>query len=582
MKWSCAHIPTLREKPQEAEVVSHQLMLRAAMMRKVASGIYSYMPLGWRVIRKMEDIIRQEMEAAGAQEVSLPVVQPKELWDETGRWSLYGKAMARVTDRHDNEFCLQPTSEEAVTDMLRRDLKSYRQLPMNLFQIQTKFRDEIRPRFGIMRGREFIMKDAYSFDIDEASARESYQQMQKAYRRIFTRTGLEFRPVEADTGDIGGNDSEEFMVLAASGEDEIISCSKCDYAANQEKATSKIELPAAGAAAEPHEFATPGLKTIEDLAKSLGKDRSDMMKTMIATDSKQKIIVTLVRGDHELNEVKLSALLSKELGMQGVRIARDDELEEWKLPKGSLGPYQFPKPHLVVVDDAINLEAAYVTGANKDGFHFGNVVLSRDCKVKLQSTIRNVTAGEACVRCGSALESYRGIEVGHVFYLGTKYSKAMSLKVANEQKSESLVEMGCYGIGVGRSVAACIEQNHDEFGIVWPRSLAPYELGIVSLDSGEASELAQKFYELFRSKGLDVIWDDRDLSPGVKMKDMELIGVPYQIVLGNRGLKNREFEWKIRKGNQKEMKALDQIEDVVMAAFRNEDAELQKKLEALV
>lgn len=588
MKWSSYHLPTLREAPQEAEVISHQLMMRAGMIRRISSGIYSYMPYGWRAIRKMEAIIREEMDAAGALEVQLPFVQPRELWDESGRWSLYGKELGRMKDRHDNEYCLQPTSEEAVTDLLRRDLKSYRQLPVNLYQIQTKFRDEIRPRFGVMRCREFIMKDAYSFDIDETSAKQSYQKMRQAYRRIFTRTGLDFRAVEADTGAIGGNSSEEFMVLASSGEGEIISCTKCHYAANQEMAHSVVPVSSEKATGTPEEFATPGLKSIEDLASSLKCSASALAKSMIVTDGKVIVLVVL-RGDHELNLVKLEALLSREKKITGLRLARDDEMQAWELPKGSLGPHQFSKPHLLIVDTALSMDAPYVVGANRDGYHFRNVVFSRDTKAAdpkaletksvLYAVIRDVKVGESCPRCGQPLRSDRGIEVGHVFYLGKKYSKSMKLQFTSEKGAEDLVEMGCYGIGVGRTVAACIEQNHDEWGIVWPLSLAPFPLGISFLGEGEVVGVSAKLYDEFRRLGFEVIYDDRQMSAGVKLKDLDLVGVPIQVIVGDRALKQGQVEIKLRKGNQKILVPQDQVLSSVKKIFEEEQSKVLRLLD---
>lgn len=575
MRWSKAHIPTLRDAPQDAEVISHKLMMRAGMMRKLAAGIYSFLPLGWKVIFKLENIIREEMNRAGAQEVQLPVVQPKELWEESGRWSLYAKEMARLKDRHENEFCLQPTSEEAITDLVRRDIKSYRQLPVNLYQIQTKFRDEIRPRFGVMRGREFIMKDAYSFDFDESGAIKSYEEMRKAYRRIFTRSGLEFKPVDADTGAIGGSKSEEFTVLAESGEDEIVSCDSCHYGANQEKAVGVVPLPSSKNSAALEEFATPGLKTIEDLAKFLKVETHTLMKTMIATDAEGRLIVILLRGDHELHEIKLSSLLAKHRGLKHIRLATDAELANWKLPKGSLGPAKVAvegvKEILILADDAISLESDYVCGANRDGFHFRNLVLKRDAKVDFVGTLRHVKAGEKCAQCKTGtLKVVRGIEVGHVFYLGRKYSEAMKCEVLDEAGKLRPIEMGCYGIGVGRTVAACIEQNNDKDGILWPLSMAPYELAIVSLGQGAPTDEAKKIYDHMLSEGIDVIWDDRDLSPGVKLKDCDLIGIPYQVVVGERGLKQNQIEWKIRRGGLKELKPLEGAKEFISNFIRNE------------
>ncbi len=577
MRWSRYHLPTLREAPQEAEVVSHKLMMRAGMIRRIASGIYSSMPYGWRALLKMSQIIREELDRSGALEVQLPFVQPRELWEEAGRWGIYGKELGRLRDRHDNEYCLQPTSEEAVTDLLRRDLKSYRQLPVNLYQIQTKFRDEIRPRFGVMRGREFIMKDAYSFDVDEASARKSYQQMRQAYRRIFIRTGLDFRPVEADTGAIGGNSSEEFMVLAQSGEAEIISCTKCDYAANQEMAKSKVEPHAPEKAGSPEKFATPNLKSIEDLAKSLKLDASRLAKSMIVTDGKV-IILVLIRGDHELNLIKLEAFLSREKSISGIRLARDDEMKEWGLPAGSLGPYQFPKPHLLVVDEALSLETPYVVGANEDGFHYRNVVISRDGRSALRSFVRDVKAGESCTRCAAPLQSHRGIEVGHVFYLGTKYSKAMKLTFTSEKGSEDLVEMGCYGIGVGRTVAACIEQNHDEWGIIWPVSLAPFPIGVSFLGEGEVVQAAEKFYTELSEAGFEVLFDDRQLSAGVKLKDIDLVGVPIQLIVGDRAYKDGKCEIKLRRGGQKETLPLKDAVARIKELYQSEHQKIKDRL----
>lgn len=576
MRWSAAHIPTLRDAPQDAEIVSHQLMMRAGFIRKLASGIYSFLPLGWKVLFKMEKIIREEMNRAGAQEVLLPFVQPKEIWEESGRWSLYAKEMARLKDRHENDFCLQPTSEEAIVDLARRDIRSYRQLPQNFYQIQTKFRDETRPRFGLMRCREFIMKDAYSFDLSEKAAFESYEKMRVAYRRIFTRAGLQFKPVDADTGAIGGSKSEEFTVLAASGEDEIVSCSQCSYGANQEKAIGKAELSSEKTTEAFSAFPTPGLKTIEDLAKSLKTSASKLLKTMIATDSEGRCLVVLLRGDHEIHEVKLQAAFKD---LSGVRLATDVELQNWKLPKGSLGPANFPKVGkevLVVADEALSMDAPYVVGANIEDQHFKNVVLKRDVPNLCQKFLRKVVAGEKCANCGGALEIHRGIEVGHVFYLGKKYSEAMKLKVLGEDGKDLTVEMGCYGIGVGRTVAAAIEQNHDKDGIIWPLSLAPYEVGIVSLGEGRPVEEAKKLYDAFLDEGFDAIWDDRELSPGVKLKDMDLIGVPFQIVVGEKGLKNEQVEFRIR-GRSKDFLPLKDAFSAVSAKMKEEFQNLETR-----
>lgn len=581
MRWSKHHIPTLRESPSDAEVVSHQLMLRAGMIRKLASGVYSFLPLGWKVIRRMENIIREEMDRSGALEVSLPIVQPRSLWDESGRWELYGKSLARFTDRHENEFCLQPTSEEVIVDLARRDLKSYKQLPIHLYQIQTKFRDEIRPRFGVMRSREFIMKDAYSFDLTEEAALQSYEEMRGVYRRIFMRTGLKFRPVEADTGEIGGLASEEFVVLAESGEDEIVSSESGTYAANQEKAQAFYDHPQLDLPPAVENFKTPGAKTIDDLHQQFGVKTADSIKTMIGTDGAgKKIIVLLLRGDHELNEVKVGTHLSKEYKIKGFRLAREDELEKWELPKGSLGPVDFPKPHILVADNALSPYAPYVCGANKEGVHLKNVCLRRDAKVKSFVTIHNVLPNELAPDGSGPLRTDRGIEVGHVFYLGTKYSKAMKLEVNAESGGLLPLQMGCYGIGVARTVAACIEQNHDQWGIIWPLSLSPYEVSVISLGEGRAKEEAQKIYEGLLQKGYDVIFDDRDLSPGVKLKDSDLVGLPYQVIVGDRGLANEEVEFKIRRENQKTRVALSSIVDHVVSQLENEKDRLRRELAA--
>ncbi len=562
MKWSRSHIPTLREAPQEAEIISHKLMLRAGLIRKLASGIYDYLPIGVKVLHKLQTIIRNEMNAAGAQEVLLPYVQPRELWEEAGRWQLYGKELGRFKDRHEHEFCLQPTSEEVITDLVRRDVRSYRQLPLNLYQIQTKFRDEIRPRFGVMRSREFLMKDAYSFDLDEKSAFESYESMRKAYRRIFTRTGLKFKAVDADTGAIGGSRSEEFSVLAQSGEDEIVACTKCDYGANQEKALGRVDVIQGASTQNSYSLLpTPGLKTIQDLSKSTGFAEKDLVKTMIATDSDAHIIVVLLRGDHEVQEIKLANLLSQKKGLKGVRLATDAELQTWNLPKGSLGPVEFPKAAIVVADDAISFENATICGANKDGFHFKDIVLKRDAKVDISGVLRKVQSKESCIHCGGELELMRGIEVGHVFYLGQKYSKAMKLEVTDEAGKSIPVEMGCYGIGVGRTLAACIEQNNDKDGIVWPLALAPYEVAVISLGEGEPLKVAQKYYEALREKGVDVIWDDRIASPGVKLKDVDLVGIPFQIIVGEKGLAKNEVEFKVRATGKKDFVSTSEVVD---------------------
>jgi prolyl-tRNA synthetase len=548
MLYSRSFIPTLKETPSDAEVISHQLMLRAGMIRKLAAGIYNYLPLGLRSIRKFEGIVREEMDRAGALELLMPSVQPAELWQESTRWTFYGKELLRFKDRKEAEFCMGPTHEEVITDLVRREIKSYRQMPVNLYQIQTKFRDEIRPRFGLMRGREFIMKDAYSFDVDGSAADVSYDKMYQAYTRIFERCGLNFRAVEADSGSIGGSSSHEFMVLADSGEDAIVSCDSCRYAANVEKAESRPAPPAAGVDLLPLEkTATPDMKTITDVAAFLGMSADRTIKTLIYSSDAGDHVMAILRGDHELNEIKLKNCL----GWAEIQMASEEDiLAITGSPIGFLGPRDMKMKVPVIADLAVAGLVNTVIGANEKDMHFTNANPGRDFSVDRYADIRTVSAGDPCPRCENGkLEMWRGIEVGHVFKLGTKYSKAMNATYLDADGKEQIIFMGCYGIGIGRTVAAAIEQNNDENGIIFPLPLAPFHCSVVALNTkdeavmAEAGEISRKLEKM----GIEVLFDDRDERPGVKFKDSDLIGIPLRVVVGSKGLAEGKVELKIRK-----------------------------------
>ncbi len=564
MRYSQYFIPTVKETPSDAEVISHQLMLRAGMIRKLAAGVYNYLPLGLRSIRKVENIVREEMNRAGAIELLMPTVQPSELWQESGRWEQYGKELLRFKDRKDTEFCLGPTHEEVITDLVRREVKSYRQLPINLYQIQGKFRDEIRPRFGLMRGREFIMKDAYSFDVDEKAADTSYDKMYQAYRRIFERCGLRFRAVEADTGSIGGSYSHEFMVLAESGEDAIVSCTACDYAANVEKAEARQTGAADHAEARPLEkVATPDKKSIEDVAGFLDVHASALVKTLVLLADNEPIVV-LLRGDHELNEIKLKNLLGCDL----LEMAGDDVvLKVTGAPTGFAGPVGIGVK--IIADLAVQGMKNFVTGANSKDLHLKNVNLERDFTASVFADIRNVVLGDSCPRCaGGTLEMWRGIEVGHVFKLGTKYSKAMKATYLDADGKEQIIFMGCYGIGIGRTVAACIEQNHDENGIIFPLPIAPFHCIISALNMKEepVRDCSEAIYAQLAAAGVEVLLDDRDERPGFKFKDADLIGIPLRIVVGAKNLAEGKVELKDRKtGGVELLPVADAVEKVKTA-----------------
>ncbi len=553
MRYSRFLIPTLKEVPAEAEATSHILLFRAGMIRKLASGIYDYLPLGLRVLRKVEQIVREEMNRAGALEVLLPAVQPAELWQESGRWQVYGKELLRFKDRHGRDCCFGPTHDEVMTDLVRREVRSYRQLPLNLYQIQVKFRDEIRPRFGLIRGREFIMKDAYSFDVDEAGAELTYQAMHKAYTRIFRRCGLTFKAVEADSGPIGGSFSHEFMVLAETGEDLLASCTACDYAANLEKAEVPPPdvNPGPPPAGSPNLVATPGVRTVEEVAAFLKVPPQDIVKTLIY-ETDQGPVAVLIRGDHEVNEVKVKNLLGlTELLLAGP--ARVMELTGAAV--GFAGPLGLSIP--VYADQAVAALPAMITGANKDDYHLTMVRPHRDLQFTRVADLRQVTERDPCPRCGAALTLLKGIEVGHIFKLGLKYSKALNAKFLDAEGVEQYIFMGCYGIGVSRIMAAAIEQGHDDDGIRWPMALAPFQVGLVPINMNDQAtrETANRLHEEMEAAGIEVLLDDRDERPGVKFKDMDLLGLPLRVVVGPKTLAAGQAE--VRQRHTQELSRID-------------------------
>jgi prolyl-tRNA synthetase len=558
MKASQFLISTLKEAPADAEVVSHKLMMRAGLIKKLGAGIYSYMPMGLRVIRKVEAIVREEMNRAGAVEVSMPVVQPAELWQETGRFEAMGPELLRIKDRHQRDYVVQPTSEEVVTDIARQEIKSYKQLPKNLYQIQTKFRDERRPRFGLMRGREFTMKDAYSFDRDQAAAKASYQIMAKAYRKIFDRFGLVYRAVAADSGAIGGDLSEEFQVIAATGEDAIVYCPNSDYAANMEKAEALAPTAERAAPTQTlQKVSTPGMSTCVDVASYLKLPIENSLKSLVvATDErndkgeiiKSRVWLLLIRGDRSMNEVKVG----KVPGLAGFRFASLPEIDEhFGCEPGYLGPVGLKKPLSVVVDREVALMSDWICGANVADYHLSGVNWGRDLpEPDVIADLRNVIEGDLSPDGKGALAIERGIEVGHVFYLGTKYSRAMNATFLDVNGKPQFMEMGCYGIGITRLPAAAIEQNHDERGIIWPDSLAPFTLVLCPISPDRFPDVkaaADKLYEELMDAGVDVILDDRNERPGAMFADWELIGVPHRITLGDRGLKEGMVEYQHRR-----------------------------------
>lgn len=558
-------IATLKETPADAEVISHQLMLRAGMIRKLASGLYTWLPLGLRVLRKVERIIRTEMDKSGAQEVLMPVVQPAELWEESGRWEQYGPELLRMNDRHDRSFCLGPTHEEVITDLIRGEINSYKQLPANFYQIQTKFRDEIRPRFGVMRSREFIMKDAYSFHNSTESLQQTYDVMHATYCRIFTRIGLAFRPVLADTGSIGGAFSHEFHVLAASGEDAIAFSNGSDYAANIEKADAfPPTTPRPTPSQVMHEVATPGKHSIEDVCAFLKVAPEQTLKTLIVLgaikeDKTQSLVALVVRGDHELNDIKAEKLTGVASPLTFASEARIKE--ELGLSVGSIGPVGLNIP--VIVDHAAAHIADFVCGANKDGFHFTGVNWERDLHAPLVADIRNVVAGDPSPCGKGTLDIKRGIEVGHIFQLGTKYSEALKARVLDENGKEQTMVMGCYGIGVTRVVAAAIEQNFDDNGIIWPDAIAPFHVAIVPINMNKSEAVAQKaeaIYAELQAAGIDVLlMDDEKARLGVLLANTDLMGIPHRIVIGDRGLESGTIEYKGRRDSEKQEIAANEI-----------------------
>jgi prolyl-tRNA synthetase len=565
-------IPTLRQDPAEAEVVSHRLLVRAGMIRQVARGIYDFLPLGLRVVRKVEAIVREEMNRAGAQEILMPTVCPAELWQESGRWEHYGKELLRIKDRHERDFCFGPTHEEVVTDIVRRELHSYRDLPLNLYQIQTKFRDEVRPRFGLMRGREFIMKDAYSFHVDFADCQREYQNMYATYQRIFDRCGLTYRPVEADTGAIGGTLSHEFQVLADSGEDAIVSCDKCGYAANVEKAelanslASSVQSLESKTSTSLRKVYTPEQRTIEEVSTFLGEPKERFIKTLLYVTDTGAVVAALIRGDHELSEAKLKNALS----CQWVALADEETVVgATGAPLGFAGPLGVKAT--VLSDWALQGAKGLVCGANERDYHLTGLDQERDLSSLRLADLRQARAGDSCPRCQDGVfTAHRGIEVGQTFYLGTKYSKALNATYLDAQGQQHPMEMGCYGIGITRTVAAAIEQHHDENGIIWPVPLAPVTAHIVPVNWHDAMvrQVAEDLYSKLRGAGVEALLDDRDERPGVKFKDADLLGVPLRVTIGAKTLARSMVELKGRTDTQATEIALAQVVDTIVRASK--------------
>ena len=545
-RWSQYYLFTTREVPNDAEVISHQLMVRAGMIKKVAAGIYSYLPFGWRSIAKLEAIVRREMNAAGAIELAMPAIQPAELWQESGRWQRYGKELLRIRDRHDRDFCFGPTHEEVVTDIVRRDVKSYRQLPFNLYQIQTKFRDEIRPRFGLMRGREFLMKDAYSFSATEASLDEVYEAMRAAYCRVFEACRLEYTVVEADTGTIGGSSSHEFMVTAATGESAVAHCAACGYGANVEKAERAAWPAPAAAPAQPMlEVDTPGQTSVADVAAFLGIAPEQVVKTLIY-ETEKGFVAAMVRGDREVNEVKLLNALD----VEHLTLASEEKVRQATgAPVGFAGPVGLPRDVRLIGDLSIREMAGFAVGANRGDAHRVGVEWGRDVELSDFRDLVLVVEGDPCPACGKPLALSRGIEVGHIFKLGTKYSEKLGCEFTDEAGENRPMIMGCYGLGIGRTVAAAIEQNHDADGIVWPLPLAPFEVLVTTLNAADpaTAEAAETIVRSLEAQGVEVLYDDRDERPGVKFKDADLVGIPVRVVVGGKSLAAGQIELSLRK-----------------------------------
>lgn len=565
------YAPTLREVPSDADVVSQQLMLRAGFMRKTANGLYSFLPLGWRSIKKIEAIVREEMDRASAQEIMMPILQPAEIWKESGRWNAYGAEMMRINDRHDNEFCLGPTHEEMITTLVKNEINSYRQLPVNLYQIQSKFRDERRPRYGLMRSREFIMKDAYSFDVDEAGLEESYKSMYDAYTRIFNRCGLTFRPVEADSGAIGGSGTHEFMAIAEAGEADIVYCTKCDYAANIEIGKPGIMKQEEEALQELSVVDTPNASTIEAVADMLNLPLHKTIKAVVFSID-GKVVLAIVRGDHEVNEVAVQHAV---LGSVEPEMATPEELEKVGLTAGFISPVglQQTEEFAIVVDESVMETYNVCGGANKKDAHYVNINPKRDFNVEdiIVAPIRLITKDDVCPKCSGSLEHAKGIEVGQVFKLGTKYSEALQATFLDQNGRPNPMIMGCYGIGVSRTLAAAIEQYHDENGIIWPRSIAPFEAVIVPINAKDEALMStsQTIYTALQDAGVDVLLDDRKDRAGVKFKDADLIGYPLRITVSKNTLENNEVEIQIRKTGEALPCAIDSVATKVTELLQN-------------
>lgn len=569
MKVSQIFFQTLKEVPKEAQIESHRLLYRAGMIQKLASGIYNYLPLVLRSIRKLENIIREELNKRGCQEVLMPAVQPSELWEESGRWNYYGPELLRFKDRKGGDFCLGPTHEEVITDMVRKNLRSYKQLPYNLYQFQSKFRDEMRPRFGLMRGREFIMKDGYSFDVNEEESKKSYQKMFEAYNAIFKRCGLKFKPVDAATGAIGGDMSHEFQVLADAGEDMILSCSKCGYAANLEKARAQFEPQIEKTEEkELNEVFTPSQKAVEDVASFLNKTAKDFIKSMLYVVDEKPVLI-MVPGDREVNEAKIQAFFNANI----VSMADDATIEEITgAQTGFAGPVGLKKKITTVMDRLLSGKKNLIAGANKTDYHFENINILRDFTPDVTGDFIVARKGESCPECEGILEEFRGIEVGQVFYLGTKYSEKMNCSFIDEFGKSVTAVMGCYGLGVGRTIQASIEQNHDEFGIIWPMAIAPYEAIVLPLQMNkpEVVASAESVYEKLLLAGVEAVIDDRDERAGFKFNDADLVGYPLQIIFGAKSLEKGVVEVKIRKTNEKLEVRLEEIVDFTVSFKKKE------------
>jgi prolyl-tRNA synthetase len=569
MRMSQSLIPTLKEAPSEAEVPSHIFMVRGGYLRKVAAGVYSFLPLGWRVVKKVEKIIREELDRAGCQEVFLPAVIPAELWQETGRWEKYGAQLLRFKDRKGGDFVIGPTHEEVICALVRDDVRSWRQLPLNLYQIQTKFRDELRPRAGLMRGREFIMKDGYSFHVDEADTQREYKKMYDAYSRIFTRCGLAFRAVEADTGNIGGSSSHEFQVLTETGEDALVACDNCDYAANVEQAIARHVAVTPNATQPVKKVATPGKHTIAEVSGFFGVPPAKLVKTLIYL-ANGKPVAVMVRGDRDVNEIKLA----KALGADALALAGDAAVKEVTgAPVGFAGPVGLKMPVPIYLDVEVGSLSDFVVGANEDDAHLTGVNVDRDFKPMAVGDYRTAAAGDACARCETGhLKAYRGIEVGQVFFLGTKYSKPMKVTFLDQDGVEKPAVMGTYGIGVTRIVASAIEQNHDKDGIIWPVPLAPFEVAVLALQHDDQAVMAtaQRVYDELITAGIDVLFDDRDERAGVKFKDADLIGIPFRIAVGKKGVAEGVIELKRRNAADVRKLKIDEAAGLVAAEVQKE------------